>query len=153
MSKSIGLLQGFILYWQIRKPHYEWNNCRTFGIKQVSSSCCISNAHSRWSKKTSFAVTFPPARPPAPYDHRLPPLCRVGCRVDFPDSMKGIHPTEFLYKGNHFWCQTMIFFLKLPSSCRVGLRPERTIFRSGGQDAHGVLASFWIGTAFSNTLY
>ena len=37
--------------------------------------------------------------------------------------------------------------------CRVGLRPERTIFRSGGQDAHGVLASFWIGTAFSNTLY
>ena len=38
-------------------------------------------------------------------------------------------------------------------ACRVGLRPERTIFRSGGQDVHGVLASFWVGTAFSNTYF
>ena len=81
------LITGFILCWQVRKPHYGWNNCRSFGIKQVSSSCCISDAHSRWSKKTSFDATFPPARPPAPYDHRLPPICRVGCSADFPDSI------------------------------------------------------------------
>ena len=99
----------FVLFWQVRKPHYGWNNCRSFGIKQVSLSCCISNAHSRWSKKTSFDATFPPARPPTPFDHRLPPLCREGCSADFPDSIKGIHPAEFLYKGNHFWCQTMLF--------------------------------------------
>ena len=117
MSKSIGLLQGFILCWQIRKPRYGWNNRRSFGIKQVSSSCCISNAYSRWSKQTSFEVTFPPARPPAPYDHRLPSICRVvvGCCADFPHLIKGTHPAEFLYKGNHFWCQTMYFF-KLPPS-------------------------------------
>ena len=41
----------------------------------------------------------------------------------------------------------------LGTPCQVGLRPERTIFRSGGQDAHEVLVSFWVGTAFSNTLY
>ena len=39
------------------------------------------------------------------------------------------------------------------TSCRVGLRPQRTIFRSGGQYFHGILASLWVGTAFSNTLY
>ena len=114
MSKSIGLLQGFILCWQVGKPHYGWNSCRSFGIKQVSSSCCISNAHSRWSKKTSFDTTFPPARPPAPYDHRLPPVCRVGCSADFPDSIKGIHLSEFLYMENKPFLVSDFYFFKLP---------------------------------------
>ena len=60
-------------------------NCRSFGINRFHLPVSFLTLTAGDGKKTSFDATFPPARPPAPYDHRLPPICRVGCSADFPD--------------------------------------------------------------------
>ena len=41
------LIAGVYVVLTSKKAALWVNNCRSFGIKQVSSSCCISNAHSR----------------------------------------------------------------------------------------------------------
>ena len=37
------------------------------------------------------------------YDHRLPPICRVGCSADFTDSINSTLPAGSLYKVKQFF--------------------------------------------------